>query len=120
MAAVNQYTETIPRFGPDPYALNQAAAVADLVESSRGLGGGIYRGARGDGSNGSTWEGNTGYQVQHFIGAAALALAGEVRQPNTTGNTPLALSLEAQANLSDPALRIFAARASRMKGMGRG
>jgi hypothetical protein len=108
--AINAVPAHVIGYAPDPYGANLFGSLSAVLQ--RGISGHTGTIATGDrGAPEASFNGDLGRNLQHFTGAAALALYGTAKpayaQPNDLVH---AVSTD---TLNDPALQIFAARARR-------
>lgn len=109
--AINRRPTVIEDYGPDPRGTAMFEALSGMLQNGiSGHTGHVYTGDRGSAEK--SFNGDLGHDLQHFTGEAALSLYGAARP-----TSPLAAQLGDGPSLtdalSDPGLRIFAARAAR-------
>lgn len=108
--AVNATRREEVVYGVDPRGWAMFAALSAVAQRGlNGGNGGVYAGDKG--SPERSWNGDLGRVVQPFLGQAALGRLG-LAQPIPDGTAQLVNELSA-GPLTDPAMRIFAARLRR-------
>ena len=107
---INQETAPVTDFGPDPRGTAMFAALNGVAQLGiSGHDGLVYLGDQG--SPERSFNGDLGHSLQHFTGAAALAMYGAAKPISPTSGT--FETAHAANALTDAPLRIFAARANR-------
>lgn len=105
--AVNGCPQIVTVYGPDPRGLALFGGLSSMLQRGiNGCTGLVYTGDRG--ANVKSWNGDLGRNLQRFTGAAALG-AGI---PTHVHTGEIASSYIA-GGITDPRMRIFAARARR-------